>query len=109
MWYLCFSFYKFISIALTFSALFLLLCGYFGTSKLIALSLLSAGGAVGGLSLAGHCVNHIDLAPRFAGVLMGITNSAGTLPGVIGPVIAKAIVHSVSEWICVKVYNRPLT
>ena len=50
-----------------------------------------------GFSLARHCGNHIDLAPRFAGVLMGITNSAGTLTGVIGLVIAKTIVHSVSE------------
>ena len=78
------------------SALFLLLCGYFGTSKLIALSLLTAGVGFGGLGLAGHAVNHIDLAPRFAGVLMGISNSVGTVPGIIGPVIAKAIAHSVS-------------
>ena len=42
-------------------------------------------------------VNHIDLAHRFAGMLMGVTNSAGTLTGVIGLVIEKAIVHLVSE------------
>ena len=50
--------------------------------------------AVSGFQLAGHCINHADIAPRFSGVLMGITNSAGTIPGIIGPQIAKAIAHS---------------
>ena len=60
------------------------------------MTLVSLGVGLGGFSLAGHSINHIDIAPRFSGVLMGITNSAGTLPGIIGPVIAKAIAHSVS-------------
>lgn len=79
--------------------MFLLLTGYLGSSKLIAVTLVSIGVGFGGFSLAGHCVNHIDIAPRFSGVLMGITNSAGTIPGIIGPVIAKAIAHSVSDTI----------
>ena len=91
----------FISIALTLSALFLLLCGYFGTSKLIALSLLTAGVGCVGLAVAGYSVNQIDLAPRFAGVLMGITNGVGNSAGIIAPVVAKAIAHSVSVYICV--------
>ena len=85
------------------SALFLLLCGYFGTSTHMALSLLTAGVGFGGLGLAGHAVNHIDLAPRFAGVLMGISNTMGTVPGIIGPVIAKAIAHSVSVLLCIDI------
>jgi ACS family sodium-dependent inorganic phosphate cotransporter len=42
--------------------------------------------ALGGLGLtwAGFAPNHLDIAPRYADVLMGITNTAGTLPGVIG-------------------------
>lgn len=49
----------------------------------------------GGISLAGFSINHIDIAPRFAGVLMGITNTAGTLPGILGPQIAKMIAQEV--------------
>jgi MFS transporter, ACS family, solute carrier family 17 (sodium-dependent inorganic phosphate cotransporter), other len=42
--------------------------------------------ALGGLGLtwAGFAPNHLDIAPRYADVLMGITNTAGTLPGVVG-------------------------
>ncbi|OMO59100.1 Major facilitator superfamily [Corchorus olitorius] len=33
---------------------------------------------------AGFAVNHMDIAPRYAGILMGVSNTAGTLAGVIG-------------------------
>ena len=36
------------------------------------------------LSRAGFGVNHMDIAPRFAGIVMGIANTAGTLAGVVG-------------------------
>ena len=51
------------------------------TSGLLAttLALGSAGFARGGFS-----VNHMDIAPAHAGVIMGISNTAGTLSGVIG-------------------------
>ena len=42
--------------------------------------------ALGFLALgrAGFAVNHLDVAPRFAGVVMGVSNTAGTLAGIIG-------------------------
>ena len=36
------------------------------------------------LARAGFAVNHMDVAPRFAGVVMGLSNTAGTLAGVVG-------------------------
>lgn len=33
----------------------------------------------------GFMVNHLDISPRFSGVLMGITNFAGTVAGCIAP------------------------
>ncbi|XP_064383500.1 sialin-like [Halichondria panicea] len=72
-------------------SIFLLLCGYFGTDTLSAVLLLSVAVGSTGFSLAGFNINHLDIAPRFAGVLMGITNSAGTIPGFVGPVVAKSI------------------
>ncbi|KAI4342208.1 hypothetical protein MLD38_026858 [Melastoma candidum] len=53
----------------------------------------SSGGAVfcssvalGFLALgrAGFAVNHMDIAPRYAGIVMGVSNTAGTLAGIIG-------------------------
>lgn len=51
-----------------------------------AMALISMCGAlgVGALGFAGFAVNHLDIAPRHADVLWGITNTAGTLPGIIG-------------------------
>lgn len=37
-----------------------------------------------GLSRGGWAVNHMDIAPRHAGVVMAIANGAGTLAGVVG-------------------------
>lgn len=84
------------SIALTLSALFLIFCAYFGRTKFTALFLLSVGVGAGGLQIAGHPVGIIDMAPRFSGVIMGFMNLAGTIPGIIGPIIAKSIANAVS-------------
>lgn len=61
---------------------------------LVALPLFrTAGGAVfcssvalGFLALgrAGFAVNHMDIAPKYAGIVMGVSNTAGTLAGIIG-------------------------
>ncbi|XP_059652894.1 probable anion transporter 5 [Cornus florida] len=42
--------------------------------------------ALGFLALgrAGFAVNHMDVAPRYAGIVMGVSNTAGTLAGIIG-------------------------
>eukprot|EP00892_Ulva_mutabilis_P012541 jgi/Ulvmu1/965/UM102_0048.1 len=37
-----------------------------------------------GLARGGFSVNHMDIAPRYAGILMGISNTAGTVSGIIG-------------------------
>lgn len=39
---------------------------------------------IGGLAWAGFATNHLDIAPRHADVLWSITNTAGTLPGIVG-------------------------
>ncbi|KAL4614749.1 hypothetical protein ACB092_07G075600 [Castanea dentata] len=42
--------------------------------------------ALGFLALgrAGFAVNHMDIAPRYAGIVMGVSNTAGTFAGIIG-------------------------
>ncbi|CAH1104152.1 unnamed protein product [Psylliodes chrysocephalus] len=41
---------------------------------------------------AGSNINHIDLSPNFAGVLLGIINSSGTLVSILGPLAVQFIV-----------------
>ncbi|CAM6098394.1 unnamed protein product [Calypogeia fissa] len=33
---------------------------------------------------AGFAVNHMDIAPKYAGIVMGVSNTAGTVAGVVG-------------------------
>jgi ACS family sodium-dependent inorganic phosphate cotransporter len=37
-----------------------------------------------GLARGGFAVNHMDVAPRHAGALMALSNTAGTVAGVVG-------------------------
>lgn len=43
------------------------------------------------LSLTGFNVNHLDIAPRYASILMGISNGVGTLSGMVCPLIVGAM------------------
>jgi MFS transporter, ACS family, solute carrier family 17 (sodium-dependent inorganic phosphate cotransporter), other len=49
-----------------------------------AVALLTVSAASSGLGLSGHAVNHLDIGPTHAGVLMGISNTIATLPGIVG-------------------------
>ncbi len=57
-------------------------------------------GALGFLALtwSGFVPNHLDLAPRYADVLMGVTNTAGTIPGIIGVVITGWLVDTTGSY-----------
>ncbi len=50
------------------------------------MALVTLCGALGmlGLTWSGFASNYFDIAPKHADVLVGITNTAGTLPGIIG-------------------------
>ncbi|XP_069982129.1 vesicular glutamate transporter 1 [Penaeus vannamei] len=45
-------------------------------------------------------VNHLDIAPRYASILMGISNGFGTLSGMICPIIVEEFTKhsSAAEW-----------
>ena len=55
---------------------------------------------LGAFAWCGFAVNHLDIAPQFAGILMGITNTFGTIPGIVSPLITGFITenHKNSEW-----------
>ena len=82
--------------AFILSAVFLLLCGYFGTNTPVAITFLTVAVGIGGLNFGGFNVNHLDIGAAHAGVLMGLTNMFATIPGFIGPQIAKLIAATVS-------------
>lgn len=52
---------------------------------------------------SGFKVNHLDISPRFAGILMSFTNCTANLAGLLAPVTAGYIIHGrVSRTISVK-------
>lgn len=66
----------------------LMMCVQFaGCNHVAVVSMLTLALATGGISMGGFQVNHIDLSPNFAGVLMGMSNSFATIPGFLGPEI----------------------
>jgi len=48
--------------------------------------------------MGGWGVNHLDVAPRYAGILMGISNSFATLPGIIGVAATAFIVQATGSY-----------
>ncbi|XP_040183571.1 vesicular glutamate transporter 1 [Rana temporaria] len=71
-------------------ATLLLVVGY-SHSKGVAISFLVLAVGFSGFAISGFNVNHLDIAPRYASILMGISNGVGTLSGMVCPLIVGAM------------------
>ena len=60
--------------------LFLLVIG-FATDKMVALFALFGIATANGVAQSGFHFNHLDIAPRYASILVGITNTVGVFAG----------------------------
>ncbi|CAH8479660.1 unnamed protein product [Heterobilharzia americana] len=71
-------------------AVFLIGVGY---SKTITSALVCLVLAVGfsGFAISGYNVNHLDIAPRYASILMGLSNGVGTISGMICPITTELL------------------
>ncbi|XP_046556711.1 uncharacterized transporter slc-17.2-like [Haliotis rubra] len=69
-------------------------------NRYVAIVLLTIGMWFAGFAYGGFVVNTVDFAPRYAGILFGITNAAATIPGMVAPVIAGAMTPNKTqeEW-----------
>ena len=70
----------------TTASLFILITGY-ASSPGLAVAFLTIGVGITGLNASGYAVNILDIAPQYAGVIMGVTNVFGASPGFISPQI----------------------
>ncbi|KAL8609427.1 hypothetical protein ACOMHN_006614 [Nucella lapillus] len=68
--------------------------GYAGCNHTLAIVLLTLGVGSAGFTMSGYNVNHLDIAPRFAGTLLGITNAVATIPGFLGPTIVGVLTNN---------------
>uniref|UniRef100_A0A8C6P1Q2 Solute carrier family 17 member 6b n=1 Tax=Nothobranchius furzeri TaxID=105023 RepID=A0A8C6P1Q2_NOTFU len=80
-------------------ATLLLVVGY-SHSKGVAISFLVLAVGFSGFAISGFNVNHLDIAPRYASILMGISNGVGTLSGMVCPLIVGAMTKNKTreEW-----------
>ncbi len=68
----------------------------------LAVALLTVSVTISGTCYTGFLVNHIDIAPPYAGTLMGVANGLAGLSGIIGPIVAAAITQNVRMAIVIK-------
>lgn len=67
------------------TGLFLVAAGLVGCNQVLAVVLICLATTVNACVYPGYNSNHVDLSSRYAGVLMGITNSFATIPGFLAP------------------------
>uniref|UniRef100_A0A3Q1EN66 Sialin n=1 Tax=Acanthochromis polyacanthus TaxID=80966 RepID=A0A3Q1EN66_9TELE len=90
---------KIFTTTLMLPAAFLVAVGYSGCSHVLTVTFLTLSSTVGGSSAAGVYMNQIDIAP-YAGFLLGITNTFGTIPGVVAPIVTGYFTenHTLAGW-----------
>ncbi|KAL1517435.1 hypothetical protein ABEB36_001200 [Hypothenemus hampei] len=78
-----------------------MLVAAFWTDRIGSILCLTLAVGLAALAWPGFSVNHLDLAPQHAGILMGIGNTFATIPGIVSPTITGYIVKTpptVQQW-----------
>ncbi|XP_064144118.1 sialin isoform X1 [Loxodonta africana] len=89
-------------------AVFLVAAGFIGCDYSLAVVFLTVSTTLGGFGSSGFSINHLDIAPSYAGILLGITNTFATIPGMVGPVIAKSLTPNIPAFeIFHAIYHYP--
>ncbi|EEB20314.1 conserved hypothetical protein [Pediculus humanus corporis] len=80
-------------------ALFFVVVAYAKTAMAATVAL-TFGVAFSGFAISGFNVNHLDIAPRYASILMGMSNGIGTIAGLICPIAIDNITrhHDCPSW-----------
>ncbi|KAH7671909.1 MFS transporter ACS family solute carrier family 17 protein [Dioscorea alata] len=60
--------------------------------------ILSGGLALSSFALSGLYCTHQDISPEYASILLGITNTIGAVPGIIGVALTGYILDSTHSW-----------
>lgn len=69
-------------------AVCLIAASYTGCHRALTVCLLSIGVGLNGGIYSGFKINHLDITPRFAGILMAFTNCSANLAGLLAPIAA---------------------
>lgn len=69
----------------------LMLMCFVNCNTVLAMMVLCVSVGLSGSANCGFLCSHQELAPNFAGTLLGITNSLGSVAGVLAPIITGSI------------------
>ena len=86
----------FCAAGLLIPGLFLIVIGFLGCNRVLIVFAIVISIGSAGLASPGYGVNHLDLAPKYAGTLMGLTNTLATVPGILGPQVVGAFTYHAS-------------
>lgn len=70
----------------------------FVSSAPLAIGLLCVSSFFGAMAMAGCGTSPLDIAPRYAGTLMGISNTIATIPGVVAVTASGMILDATGSW-----------
>lgn len=73
-------------------AIALAAASYTGCNSWLTVAILTVGVGLNGGIYSGFKVNHLDISPRFAGILMSFTNCLANLAGLLAPITAGYII-----------------
>jgi len=82
-------------------ALFLVGVSYLNCTQTgLAVTMMTLSTTMCGVGLCGFFVNHMDIAPPYAGTLMGVSNGVAAASGFIAPLVAALLTTDVSRSEC---------
>ena len=78
----------------------LLIVGHVKSAGL-AIAIMTIGNCIGAFASGGFSVNPVDIAPKHAGTIMGLSNTFATIPGIVGVYVSGLILASTNSWVVV--------
>ncbi|CRK89117.1 CLUMA_CG002510, isoform A [Clunio marinus] len=72
-----------------------------GCNRVLTVFLLTVGISLNGGIYSGFKINHLDISPRFAGILMAISNCSANLAGLLAPITAGYLIDgnpTIAQW-----------
>jgi len=83
----------FCAAGLLIPAVFLMAVGFLGCNRILIVSAVVFSIGSSAVAWSGIAVNHLDLAPIYAGTLMGLTSTLATVAGFLGPEVVGALTY----------------
>lgn len=82
-------------------AICLAIVSYTGCNRVLTVFLLTVGISLNGAIYSGFKINHLDISPRYAGILMSLTNASANMAGLLAPITCGYIIEgkpTIAQW-----------